>query len=151
MSSFFLEAAFPNMKKDKEMSYNRIHNTKNPWQGDFKKVLCVCSAGLLRSPTAAEVLSQEPYNFNTRAVGIVASHALIPLDAVHLHWADEVVVMTQEEAAYVLQLATDHDISINVVCLNIQDNFKFRDPRLIDLIKETYKPIEIPKYETTFV
>ena len=48
---------------------NRLGNSKNPYQGDFKKVLCVCSAGLLRSPTAAWVLSNAPFNFNTREIG----------------------------------------------------------------------------------
>ena len=43
---------------------NRLANTQNKYQGKYKKVLCVCSAGLLRSPTAALVLSQEPFNFN---------------------------------------------------------------------------------------
>jgi len=59
---------------------NRIHNSSNPYQGKFKRVLCVCSAGLLRSPTTAFVLSQEPYNYNTRAAGIVDDYALVPVD-----------------------------------------------------------------------
>ena len=51
---------------------NRIANSTNPFQKDYKRVLCVCSAGLLRSPTAAYVLSQAPYNYNTRAAGLTA-------------------------------------------------------------------------------
>ncbi len=35
---------------------NRWGNIDNPYQGSAKKVLCVCSAGMLRSPTAANVL-----------------------------------------------------------------------------------------------
>ena len=45
---------------------NRLSNVNNRFQGNFKRVLYVCSAGLLRSPTLAEILSQAPYNFNTR-------------------------------------------------------------------------------------
>jgi small subunit ribosomal protein S1 len=59
---------------------NRLGNVNNGFQGKFRHVLCVCSAGLLRSPTLAEILSQPPYNFNTRAVGIAKEFALIPID-----------------------------------------------------------------------
>lgn len=34
---------------------------RNSYQGDYRKVLCVCAGGRLRSPTAAVVLSQAPY------------------------------------------------------------------------------------------
>ena len=57
---------------------NRLHNATNPYQGSYKKVLCVCSAGMLRAPTAAVVLSRPPYDFNTRAVGTDLGTALIP-------------------------------------------------------------------------
>ncbi len=65
------------------MTFNRLHNMRNPHQGSNKKVLCVCSAGLLRSPTLAWILSNEPFNFNTRAVGTSSEYALIVLDEVH--------------------------------------------------------------------
>lgn len=115
--------------------HNRIHNARNPNQGNHKKVLCVCSAGLLRSPTAAVVLSQEPFNFNTRAVGAVPDFALIPLDEVHLHWADEVVVMEQHHQAVVDMLGFEGPI----LNLNIPDHFEYRDPELMELIKNTYQ------------
>ena len=38
---------------------NQLANINNPYQGKSKKVLCLCSAGLLRSPTAANVLHRE--------------------------------------------------------------------------------------------
>src|SRR5258708_32622248 len=79
---------------------NRLGNITNRFQGKYKKVLCVCSAGLLRSPTAAFVLSQEPYNFNTRAVGIEEEFALIPIDRVVVEWADEIVCMQDRHRAY---------------------------------------------------
>ena len=39
----------------------------NPYQGDRRRILFVCSAGLLRSPTGAHVGSVRGYN--TRAAG----------------------------------------------------------------------------------
>lgn len=48
---------------------NRAFVIGNSAQGRFRKVLCVCSAGVLRSPTAAWVFSNAPFNFNTRSAG----------------------------------------------------------------------------------
>ena len=112
---------------------NRMYNAKNPFQGEHKRVLCVCSAGLLRSPTTAVVLSQPPYNFNTRAVGLDASFALIPLDDVLLEWADEIVCMNNSQR-YRISEMTDKDI----ICLDIEDDYRYRDPVLVKLIEERY-------------
>lgn len=79
-----------------DLLMNRIANSTNQFQGSYKRVLCVCSAGLLRSPTTALVLSQPPYNYNTRAAGLTKEFALVPVDPVLLHWADEVVCMNSE-------------------------------------------------------
>jgi predicted protein tyrosine phosphatase len=120
---------------------NRIGNAGNRFQGQFKRVLCVCSAGLLRAPTAAFVLSQEPYNFNTRAVGISREYALIPIDSVHLHWADEIVTMEQDHTDIVIDLLKSFGIGDSappITQLNITDDFAYRDPELIELIKKAY-------------
>lgn len=120
-----------------EFLMNRLANCTNPWQGKFKKVLCVCSAGLLRSPTAALVLSQEPFNFNTRAAGLTKEFALVPVDKVLLAWADEIVCMTEEQAEELRLLLGDKEKPI--VVLNIEDSFAYRDPALIDAIRIAYK------------
>lgn len=116
-----------------EFLMNRMANSHNKYQGDYKKVLCVCSAGLLRSPTAALVLSQPPYNFNTRSAGLSQEFALIPVDVVLLEWADEIVCMTDEQQTK-LQLMTDKP----VISLAIPDNFKYRDGELMRLIRLHY-------------
>lgn len=73
---------------------NALHNCNNPYQGAEKRVLCLCSAGLLRSPTAAFVLQKE-LGYNTRAAG-VTDYALIPVTEVLLEWADEIVCVNEE-------------------------------------------------------
>ena len=113
---------------------NRLGNCKNPYQGDFKKVLCVCSAGLLRSPTAAVVLSQEPFNFNTRAAGLQEEFALIPVDDVLLEWADEIVCMTPDQKLTLIQRTNKP-----IICLNISDNYDYRNPDLMRVIRENYE------------
>lgn len=118
---------------DSTYKHNRIANCGNEHQGKFKRVLCVCSAGLLRSPTAAFVLSQEPFNFNTRCAGIVPHYALVRVDEVLLEWADEVVCMTSDHA-HALRQQTDKP----VVMLGIRDEYAYRDPELMKLIKQEY-------------
>lgn len=121
---------------------NRIYNCKNWAQGESRKVLCVCSAGLLRSPTAAVVLSQAPFNFNTRAAGLTPEFALIPVDEVLLNWADEVVCMEQKQKLHLEEWINDiyHGKAVKPVvkCLDIQDSFYYRDERLMKMISDKY-------------
>lgn len=111
---------------------NRLANATNPYQGKAKKVLCLCSAGLLRSPTAAFVLSTDPFNYNTRAAGVTEEYALIPVDDVLLNWADEIVVMEPWMSGYV----GDH--LDKTIVLNVPDLFSFRDPKLVEEIRKQY-------------
>ena len=115
---------------------NRLANCSNKYQGKYKRVLCVCSAGLLRSPTAAWVLSNEPYNFNTRAAGLTKEFALVPVDEVLLTWADQIVVMNSEQAEQIRSLLGDEEKPI--VVLGIEDNFKYRDETLVGMIRQSY-------------
>ena len=115
---------------------NRLGNCKNPYQGTFKKVLCVCSAGLLRSPTAAMVLAKAPWNYNTRAAGMEEEFALVPVDKVLLEWADEIVCMTNSHEVELKELTTKP-----IINLNISDNYQYRDPKLVELIKHQYKAL----------
>jgi predicted protein tyrosine phosphatase len=84
------------------------------------------------------VLSQEPYNYNTRAAGLVESYALIPVDQVLLCWADEIVCMTEEQKEELQKKLKDLNYNKPVICLNIEDSFEYRNPKLIKLIKKNY-------------
>ncbi len=124
-------------------TFNRLHNMKNPNQGKAKKVLCVCSAGLLRSPTLAWILSNEPFNYNTRAVGTSNDYALIALDEVQLQWADAVVFVDDNNhisACYDFKELIDN---MEHYVLDIPDIYKFRHPKLVEIatqqLKEAFK------------
>lgn len=123
------------------MSYNRIANVGNRFQGDRKKVLCVCSAGLLRSPTLAWILSNEPFGYNTRAVGTSTEYALIPLEEVHLRWADAVVFV--DEGNYRIAKYDYEDLLNNMEChvLQIPDQYPFRDEKLVEIATEELKKV----------
>src|SRR3990167_4945553 len=106
---------------------NRKHMSKHPSQGSYKKVLCVCSGGLLRSPTAAYVLSQDPFNFNTRAVGLIPKYALIQIDELLIEWADEIVCMDRKH----LGMLRDMGVKKKIICIGVKDDFVYRSPKLI--------------------
>lgn len=115
---------------------NRKYNARNPFQGKYKHVLCVCSAGLLRSPTLAWILSNEPYNYNTRAAGLDIGHALIPVDDVLIEWADEIICMDAYQQK-VLKERTEKP----VINLKIGDSFEYRDKGLVKIMKMHYEAI----------
>lgn len=121
-----------------KLSLNRLHNCKNSHQGKTKKVLCVCSAGLLRSPTAAVVLSQEPFAYNTRAAGLSTDFALVPVDEVLLTWADEVVVMEDWMRLELLDRFEEYLINVPIFVLKIPDSYAYRDPELMLMIEQKY-------------
>ena len=106
---------------------------------EFKKVLCVCSYNQLRSPTMAWVLSNPPFNYNTRSCGIEQSEALIPVSRALLRWADEIVCAWHNQYDYVQYRLRDlKGCNPVVICLEIPDIYEYRGSNLIKLIKVRY-------------
>ena len=130
------------------LSYTQIKVIENRHQGSAKRVLCLCSIGILRSPTAALQL-HKIYNYNTRSAGLDID-ALIPLSPQLFLWAQEIVVMEQEHLDMLQTLANqwveDGIINQNMadyalertIVLNIPDKYSYMDPELITLIIEKY-------------
>ena len=119
-------------------SYNQVGNSKNPFQGTTTKALCICSAGLLRSPTIAKFLSERGYN--TRAVGIATEYALIPLSTALVTWADEIHVVKEQHLALLRELK-DNDIEFpteNIYVYDIPDNHGTFSAPLVEAIEEIY-------------
>ena len=120
------------------MSYmNRLGNCKNRFQTNAKRVLCVCSAGLLRSPTMANTLHAK-YGYNTRAAGYSAEYALIVADDVLVAWADEIVCASSSVASGMIaafpELATDP----RLVTLDLPDSYEWNEPVLVKSITDQY-------------
>jgi len=110
----------------------------NMYQGDYKRVLTVCSANMLRSPTIAHVLSAEPYNFNTRSAG-TEGFALIPVTEELLFWADEIVCANTEHALWIRNKMMDLNLDKPIIDLQIEDIYEYRNSKLVELIKERYE------------
>ena len=118
---------------------NQLANVGNPFQGKAKKVLCICSAGLLRSPTLANVLHRQ-FGFNTRAVGSCQEYALIPISQALIWWADEIVFVNQENFDDLgdLEKLEIEDVGVKVTVLDVHDDFDWNDPELQALLLEEY-------------
>lgn len=82
----------PGSKNDKIFKLSAPYD--NPYQGSRPRILFACSAGLLRSPTGAQVASD--YGYNTRACGTAQRYALIPLSVNLIHWAHKIVFVEDE-------------------------------------------------------
>jgi len=127
-------------------SMNQLANVTNPYQGKAKKVLCVCSAGLLRSPTIAEVLTRK-FGYNTRAVGTAEEYALIPISEALLNWADEIFV-TSDQAEVVEDMVEELGLYKTVIVLGIPDKYVRNNYMLIRLIeKQLDDMIKVYGYE----
>ena len=121
---------------------NQLANSQNEFQGKTKKVLTVCSAGLLRSATLATTLAKE-YDYNVRNCGTEESYALIPISEALVYWADEIVFVNREN--YNAVKASLNNIKredTKVYCLDIPDMYSYCDPELIKICKEQYESRE---------
>ena len=116
-------------------SMNQLSNTKNPYQGNAVKALCVCSAGLLRSPSMAKFLTEKGYN--TRACGTSQEYALVPLSVALLTWADEVHVVA-EQANVVLEQKEKLNLKAKVFVYNIPDMFGTFEPALMEAVESEF-------------
>jgi len=110
----------------------------NPYQGSDKKVLFVCSMGILRSATGSRIYG---HKYNTRSAGTYTGHALVPLTPMLVAWADEIVFVNKENY---LQFTKGIDgqmlDSLNIKVLNIPDCYEHMHPKLIEAFNEQYEP-----------
>lgn len=116
---------------------NQLANISNHYQTKAKRVLCVCSAGLLRSPTMANVIFSE-YGHNTRSCGTAKGIALIPITEALIRWADEIVFTNKEVLDH---LTEEEEILIKDKCmiLNIPDHYDWNERGLVNKILDQYK------------
>lgn len=122
---------------------------RNPHEGTRKRVLCLCTAGLLRSPTAAWVLSHAPFNYNTRAAGLDPTCSPFPLTLAALEWAEEIVVMENRHldmlttTGYLVRPGLPGGWRLEptqapIYVLGIPDQYRLREIALESLIRGRY-------------
>jgi len=93
------------------------------------KLLFVCTAGKLRSPTAEKVFAEWP-GLGTRSAGLDAACPQ-PLSAELVAWADRVFVMEPRHRKKVRRRFRDALGRKPLIVLGIPDEYEFMDPALI--------------------
>lgn len=96
----------------------------NPYQGTDKKVVFVCSMGLLRSATGARLYA---HKYNTRSAGS-CSDALVPLSRALVVWADELVFVNKD----------NYEMALRTYPIDGSDAYLFM------LIRDKAKVLDIP-------
>jgi len=119
-------------------TFNQIGNAFNIYQGKTKKVLTVCSAGLLRSATLQNFLIKE-YGYNVRNCGTEEDFALIRINQALVTWADEIVFVNKENFERVELEIKSMDMLNKCHVLDIPDQYRFNDPELIGICKKQYE------------
>jgi len=118
----------------------------NHSQGPAKRLLFVCTAGLLRSPTAAAEAIKRGYN--ARSCGSNLKLALIPISENLIWWADHIIFMNEDNEYSVRKhLAnTNHDLldeaHTKAHCWRIPDDYNYGDEGLLWLLDRKFKVFE---------
>lgn len=121
-----------------DVMFNTSAPYDNPYQGQDRRVLFVCSAGILRSATAARIYAKK---YNARAAGS-CSYALIPVTKELLLWAKQVVFVNEENYQDVAKNFDLDTFPCYIKVLNIPDNYEHMHPELIQHFIEQYEPLE---------
>ena len=121
------------MKTKNEIIFASSAPWDNVYQGHYTKVLFICSAGILRSATAAHVFAAKGYN--TRCAGS-EEYALIPVTGDLLLWADKIVFVNKENFDSVANRFSLEEFKDKIQVCDIPDNYDYRNPTLVTILEE---------------
>ena len=104
-----------------------------PW-----RILFVCSRNEWRSPTAERVFGRDP-RIVVRSGGTARS-ARRRVTIGDLHWADTVLVMERSHRSK-LREQFPESRDLDVIVLDVPDDYGFMDPDLVELLEATVAPL----------
>ncbi len=99
------------------------------------KVLFICNQNKNRSKTAEELFKDK---FETKSAGLFNSK---PVNEKQINWVDLIVVMEQTQREELAKRFPKQYIEKRIVSLNIEDNYFYQQPELIDKLKEKIKDL----------
>jgi len=112
-------------------------------QGVQKKIVFVCSVGMLRSPTAQTIGSK--MGLNTRSCGS-STLALIPLSANLIRWADWIVFMKYENYKQSKKTFQEtefqDDLEDKSLVWNVPDVYNYMDDELVQMLETQIKELK---------
>ena len=103
-----------------------------------QKILFVCEANRLRSPTAEAVFRDYP-GVEARSAG-VGKEATVPVSAELLEWADVTFVMEKRHRNIIHSKFKGIYQRKRIICLYIPDEYEFMDPELIQILEQKVTP-----------
>ena len=110
----------------------------NPYQGKYDRCLFVCSAGILRSDTAAAVAVKK--GINARSCGS-KEYALIPLSANLIMWAQGIYFANIENYFDALETFGEEDFLYDKLVDRtkthiwaIPDEYEYMQPELVEIV-----------------
>ena len=98
-----------------------------------ERLLFLCSRNQWRSPTAERIYA-ESQRFDVRSRGL-SSSAVQRLGARDVEWADRIFVMETEHKRRLVGAHRDAVVHTPVHVLDIEDDYQFMDPVLIEQIR----------------
>ena len=102
-------------------------------------LLFVCSRNQLRSPTAEAMWRRRP-GVAARSAG-TSPHARHPISPADIRWADAIFAM-EPKHLHRLQAAFPRMLTYKPLhCLDIPDDYRFMDPRLMMLLEQKMNPL----------
>jgi predicted protein tyrosine phosphatase len=104
----------------------------------MQRLLFLCTANRLRSPTAEQVFSQYP-DIEAISAGL-ANDAVETLTPEHFEGVDTIFVMEKAHRNKLSKRFKTHIGNKRVICLNIPDDYEFMQPELITLLKARVTP-----------
>src|SRR5712692_4567053 len=102
------------------------------------KVLFVCDANRLRSPTAEAIFSGYP-RIEVKSAG-VGKVATVPVSLELLEWANLIFVMEKRQRNIIHSKFKETYQRKRIICLYIPDEYEFMDPDLIALLEAKVTP-----------
>src|SRR3954469_18685963 len=110
------------------------------------RVLFVCHYNRKRSATAERVFDKDP-KLEVRSAG-TSEDALVRVNPRMLDWADVVFTMDGEQLRDLARMFPAHPALAKVICLEIEDQYDFLDPELVELLRARTAPYLTPSNHT---
>lgn len=101
-------------------------------------ILFVCSRNIWRSPTA-EAIYKNSQEHKVKSVGTKPS-AKVRITAKSILWADIIFVMEKKHKQRISDKFPSELANKTLIVLDIEDEYRFMDKELIDMIKISVEP-----------
>ena len=101
-------------------------------------LLFVCSKNQWRSPTAENIFKKQQI-YNVRSAGTEPS-ARKRINEKDIIWADIIFVMEKKHKQRITKRFGDASRNSKIIVLDIEDNYQFMDPELIEELEAKIAP-----------